>query len=96
MNLNSIFLKILANELWCCQGEKFKLTNYYINTMSTRGWGTLLSKPYEYVLLQTVLFLCLFSLKMGIHLAHFGLESSTDLRDLQGCMNIFVVSIPTE
>ena len=37
------------------------------------GGGTLLFKPYRYVLCQRVSFLCIFDLEAGIDFAHFGL-----------------------
>ena len=37
-----------------------------------------------------------FGLKMGIHFAHFGLESSMVFEGTAECMNVFVVSIPNE
>ena len=40
------------------------------------GGATLLYNPYRYVPPQRVGFLRRFSLKTGIHFAHFGLESS--------------------
>ena len=38
----------------------------------------------------------LFGLKTGIHLAHFGLESSVVFEGTMECMNVFIVSIPNE
>ena len=37
-----------------------------------------------------------FGLKMGVHFAHFGLESSMVFEGTTECMNVFVVSIPNE
>ena len=39
------------------------------------GGCTSLCRPYKYVPLQSVWFLDLFGLNIGIHFAHFGLES---------------------
>ena len=46
-------------------------------TNTREGGVTPLYKPYRYVLPQRVWFVGLFSLKTGIHFAHFGLESGT-------------------
>ena len=46
-----------------------------ITSKDPRG-ATLLYKPYRYVPPQRVGFLGRFSLKTGIHFAHFGLESA--------------------
>ena len=37
-----------------------------------------------------------FGPKMGIDLAHFGLESVWFSREVRQCMNIFIISIPSE
>ena len=39
-----------------------------------------------------------FGLRTGIHFAHFGLESGVifDMGEPRDCMNVFIVSIPTE
>ena len=44
------------------------------NSPREGGWGTALYKPCRYVPPHWVGFLHCFGLKMGIHLAHFGLE----------------------
>ena len=49
-----------------------------------------------YVLPYRVGFLRHFGLKMGIHFAHFGLESGMVFEGTTECMNIFIVSIPNE
>ena len=61
--------------------------------------ATPLNKPYRYVPLppQRVWFLGLFGLKTGIHFVHFGLESGMVFEvELQGCVNVFIVSVPNE
>ena len=52
--------------------------------------GTPLYKPCRYVPTQRVGFF----LKTGIDFAHFGLESC--MKELQLCLNVFVLSIPNE
>ena len=59
--------------------------------------GTLLYKLHRYVPPHRGGFLRRFGLKMGIHFAQFGLESSIWFsRELRECMNVFIVSIPNE
>ena len=61
-----------------------------------RGGGSIpLYKPYSYVPPQRVGFLRCFDLKTGNDFAHFGLKSWFS-RELQDCMNVFVVPIPNE
>ena len=59
--------------------------------------GTPLYKPYGYVPPQREGFLCRFSLKTGIHFAHFGLESGMVFEEAP-CerVNVFIVSGPSE
>ena len=61
-----------------------------------RPGGTPLYEPYKYVPPQRVGVLGLFSLKTGIHFAHFGLESGVVFEGTTECMNVFIFSIPNE
>ena len=62
-----------------------------------RERSTSLYKSYRYVPPQRVWFLGLFGLKTGIHFAHFGQElGMAQSRELRECMNVFIVSIPSE
>ena len=59
--------------------------------------GTPLYEPYKYVPPQRVGVLRLFSLKTGIHFAHFGLESGVVFEGSRGLYwNVFIFSIPNE
>ena len=58
------------------------------------GGLSFIYKPYRYVPPHRVGFLRRFGLKMGIHFAHFGLESGVVLKGTTECMNEFIVSIP--
>ena len=58
--------------------------------------GTTLYKPYRYVPPYRVGFLSRFSLKTGIHFAHFGLESGVVFEGTTDCMNVLIVSIPNK
>ena len=62
------------------------------------GGGTPLYRLYKYVPLNRLGLLLRFGLRTGIHFAHFGLESGVifDMREPRDCMNVFIVSIPTE
>ena len=50
----------------------------------------------RYVPPHRVGFLRRFSLKTGIHFAHFGLQSGMVFEGTTECMNVFIVSIPNE
>ena len=62
------------------------------------GGGTPLYRLYKYVPPNWLGLLLRFGLRTGIHFAHFGLESGVifDMREPRDCMNVFIVSIPTE
>ena len=64
--------------------------------MQIGGRGTPLYKLYRVCAALSVGFLRRFGLKMGIHFAHFGLESGMVFEGTTECMNIFIVSIPNE
>ena len=83
-------------------GASYQLLIKYYNfchfALRTGGWGgrTPLYKLYRYVPPNWVGFLRRFGLKMGIHFAHFGLESGMVSRELRECINVFIVLIPNE
>ena len=74
------------------------LINFFQQTKVKARGGTPLYKLYSYVSPppHRVGFLHRFGLKAGIHFTHFGLEWGMIARELQECMNVFIVSILNE
>ena len=59
-----------------------------VPVLSRGGGGTPLYKPHSYVPPHRVGFLHRFSLKTGIHFAHFGLESGMAFEGTMECINV--------
>ena len=60
------------------------------------GGGTLLYRPYRYVLPKGYGFLRRSGLKTSVDFTHFGLESGMVFEETTGVKNVSVVSIPNK